>query len=46
MAKLLECLRCGYTWKGRREEPKACPMCKSYRWKLANTYTEEQVEKT
>ena len=26
------CLRCGYTWHNRTEEPKQCPRCKSMYW--------------
>lgn len=26
------CKRCGYTWESKKEKPKACPNCKSYRF--------------
>ncbi len=28
-----ECLICGYKWRSRLEEPKACPRCKRLDWK-------------
>lgn len=29
------CLRCGHRWIPIREdEPKVCPRCKSYKWKV------------
>jgi len=29
-----ECKRCGYTWYSKVKEPKQCPKCKNYRWKV------------
>ena len=29
---ILECLKCGHEWVGRREFPKKCPRCYSYYW--------------
>ena len=30
----VHCQRCGYTWTPNGDgEPKACPSCKSYRWR-------------
>lgn len=29
------CLRCGYTWVSRVEQPKCCPHCKSRVWNVA-----------
>jgi predicted Zn-ribbon and HTH transcriptional regulator len=32
--KALKCKRCGYEWPQRYErEPKACPYCKSHKWR-------------
>ena len=28
-----KCTKCSYEWKSRKEEPKQCPMCKSYKWR-------------
>lgn len=27
-----ECQQCGYKWKSRIKQPKACPKCKRYDW--------------
>ena len=27
-----KCKICGHEWIGRVENPKACPLCKSYKW--------------
>jgi rubrerythrin len=27
-----ECLICGYLWDARKDNPKACPECKSRNW--------------
>jgi len=27
-----KCVKCGYEWDSRKEHPKACPYCKSYKW--------------
>jgi len=27
-----ECLKCGYNWNARVEDPECCPKCKSYDW--------------
>lgn len=32
-----KCLRCGYEWKTLNENPKVCPKCKSYYWKLLSS---------
>ena len=34
-----ECKKCGYTWEGKKDNPKACPKCKSYRWEQENEAT-------
>ena len=26
------CVKCGYSWKALKEEPKECPDCKSRNW--------------
>jgi predicted Zn-ribbon and HTH transcriptional regulator len=26
------CLKCGYGWDSRKDNPKSCPDCKSRRW--------------
>lgn len=31
-----KCKLCGYEWKGREDNPKACPKCKRYDWKEGN----------
>lgn len=31
-----ECKKCGYTWESKKDNPKACPKCKSYRWGKKN----------
>lgn len=41
----LKCLRCGYTWIPRTEEPRNCPRCHSPYWneprkKIAVTFEE------
>jgi len=30
--KKCKCKRCGYEWDSLTDNPKQCPMCKSYRW--------------
>lgn len=32
MPDILKCLRCGYTWTPKKENPKSCPNCHQYRW--------------
>lgn len=27
------CLKCGYNWESKKDDPKRCPDCKSVRWK-------------
>lgn len=35
------CHRCHYDWESRaKEEPKACPRCKSYQWREPSKYEE------
>jgi predicted Zn-ribbon and HTH transcriptional regulator len=29
-----ECVKCGYKWSSKKEKPKSCPACKSYRWEV------------
>jgi rubrerythrin len=35
------CLRCGYSWLGRKKYSRACPLCKSYQWREAKKQEEE-----
>ena len=38
-----KCLRCNHQWQSRRKEkPKACPRCKSYRWKDKKVIKKEE----
>jgi len=30
-----KCLKCGFEWDSVVAQPRACPSCKSYRWKEA-----------
>ena len=30
----VKCSRCGWSWKPRKEAPRACPKCKSYNWRV------------
>lgn len=30
-----ECKKCGFQWLSVIDEPRACPRCKSYRWREA-----------
>ena len=30
------CIHCNYEWKGNKENPKACPRCKTYQWKSSS----------
>lgn len=30
---MAKCRLCGYEWVPRVTEPRACPNCKSYKWK-------------
>jgi len=30
----LKCLKCGYEWESRKENPKECPACKSRYWNI------------
>ena len=39
-----KCERCGYQWTSFKLNPKACPACKSYRWKIEKTVEQEQKE--
>lgn len=32
--KELECLRCGYKWIPRKENPKECGLCKRHDWNV------------
>lgn len=34
---ILKCKRCAHEWQSRKENPKACPRCKSYFWHKAVT---------
>ena len=31
--KEAKCLKCGWEWSLRVDQPKACPKCKRYDWK-------------
>ena len=34
-----KCLKCGYSWVSKKQSPKACPKCKSYKWnEIINQY--------
>lgn len=45
--KFLKCLRCGYKWPPRVENPKKCPGCKSEYWnKPRKKKKEDGVAKT
>ena len=28
----VKCVKCGYEWLKRQENPKCCPKCKNYKW--------------
>lgn len=30
---MIWCFNCGWNWKPRKENPKSCPRCKTYKWK-------------
>lgn len=34
--KALRCKKCGYIWTPRKENVKACPRCKSYKYNEEN----------
>jgi len=34
VAEMAQCIRCGWRWQPRKENPSACPNCKSYEWKV------------
>lgn len=36
------CQKCLYEWVTRKENPKACPRCKSYNW---NRHKKKEVDK-
>jgi len=29
---LKRCTQCGYEWTPRKQEPRSCPYCHSYKW--------------
>lgn len=31
-----KCKSCGYEWDSKKQDPKSCPYCKSYKWKDKN----------
>lgn len=31
-----KCQKCGYAWESKVEEPKCCPSCKQYNWRIPN----------
>jgi len=33
MFEEMKCLKCGFIWNSRVDNPKACPYCKRYDWK-------------
>lgn len=33
VGNFLKCVRCDWEWEARKENPVACPNCKSYEWK-------------
>ena len=37
------CIKCGYEWAARKENPKACPKCKSRQDKQKQTVEEKKV---
>lgn len=40
-----KCLRCGWTWEPRTENPKYCPGCKSPQWRTVSRYGQRKDEK-
>jgi len=37
-----KCLRCGYQWIARTEQPKECPACKARSWNREKTEKKEE----
>lgn len=38
----IQCLKCGYKWKSKKEKPKSCPKCKSYTWDVKSIEDEDE----
>ena len=36
MKQINICKKCGYEWKSKVINPKSCPSCKQYKWKVEN----------
>ncbi len=37
------CKRCDHQWFSRTKNPKACPRCKSYKWKAKKVITRTRI---
>jgi len=42
--KINNCRKCNYSWSGWKKNPKTCPACKSYTWKIPSSRKKPDYE--